>query len=296
MTKADDRPSATQAMLASAAASTYDPEVDIDWQAPFDDDLMYLPERLVSLYGTALWRRLSDGQRRELGRHEAVSLFSWAAYLDAFLTFARLRSVAVGRLTDEAALVSLAEVSIETRNATMFARLIGKTGIAPYRLPRGSLTGLKVLSFLPLGPSAHGASLIVDEVLDAYLREAVADPTVQPHVRQALLLHGLDSAREIAYARAEVERGLASGGAISRQFHSVVLAVLANVLWRLLIDKDVYRSIGISPTWGRLRARRNRRNNLRKATEPTVAFLASAGMCGGISRPLWRLTGTGVVA
>ncbi len=202
----------------------------------------------------------------------------------------------VWSLTDDAALVSITEVSIDTRNATMFARLIGKTGIAPYRLPRGSLTGLKLLSFLPLGPSAHGASLIVDEVLDAYLRDAVAARTVQPHVRQAVLLHGLDSAREIAYARAELERGMARCGPMSRQFHSVTLAVLANVLWRLLIDKDVYRSIGLSPTRGRLRARRNRRNSLRRATQPTMAFLASAGMCGGISRPLWRLTGTEVVA
>ncbi len=289
MTGNDDRSGSAKAMLASAAASTHDQDVDIDWQASFDDDLLYLPEHLVSLHGTGLWRRLSDEQRRELGRHETVSLFSWAAYLDAFLTFARLRSVAVGRLTDDAALVSLAEVSIETRNATMFGRLINKTGIAPYRLPRGSLTGLKLLSFLPLGPSAHGASLIVDEVLAAYLRDAVDDPTVQPHVRQALLLHGVDSAREIAYARAELERRMASSGAISRQFHSVTLAVLENVLWRLLIDKDVYRSIGLSPTWGRLRARRNRRNTLRRATEPTLTFLASVRMCGGLSRPLWHL-------
>lgn len=45
-----------RSLLRSATTATYDPVVDIDWDAPLEPDLFYVPEHRSSLYGTPLWR------------------------------------------------------------------------------------------------------------------------------------------------------------------------------------------------------------------------------------------------
>ncbi|HLI36590.1 MAG TPA: diiron oxygenase, partial [Streptosporangiaceae bacterium] len=61
-------------LLRSTAARSYDPELDIDWSAPLDEGKGFLLEHRCSLYGTALWERLSPAQRLELRKHEAASV------------------------------------------------------------------------------------------------------------------------------------------------------------------------------------------------------------------------------
>lgn len=61
-------------LLRSTTARFYDPEPDIDWSAPPQEGKVFLPEHRSTLYGTALWERLSPDQRRELGKHEAASV------------------------------------------------------------------------------------------------------------------------------------------------------------------------------------------------------------------------------
>jgi hypothetical protein len=55
-------------LLKLSRAHSYDPDAEIDWAAAQEPDMFYLPERLVSLYGTPLWERMSRRQRIELSR------------------------------------------------------------------------------------------------------------------------------------------------------------------------------------------------------------------------------------
>lgn len=143
-------------LLRSSAEKFYDAEIDIDWESPWEEGKYFLPEHRVSLYGTKLWNKMTEEQRRELGRHEIVSILSFGIYAENLLSSALLRMSAKGALTDQKSLYALTEIGDESRHSTMFARLINKTGVPPYKLPKGFLSFAKILHFVPLGPSVSG--------------------------------------------------------------------------------------------------------------------------------------------
>ena len=60
-------------LLKSSASHSYDPEVDIDWEAPIDPTLWGMQPERMSLYGTQLWEGLTEEQRIELSKHEVAS-------------------------------------------------------------------------------------------------------------------------------------------------------------------------------------------------------------------------------
>lgn len=280
-------------LLRSSAEKSYDAEVDIDWDSPWAPDKTWLPEHRTSLYGTKIWQRLTPAQRVELGKHEIVSILSFGIYAENFLSSALLRTAARGDLTDDKSLYALAEVGDESRHSTMFARLINKTGIAPYKLPIGSLTFAKMLHFIPLGPSVSGATLLIEEILDRGQREAMNDEQLQPHLRQLMKIHVLEEARHITFARVELVEGMHRRRKVTRAWHRGVLAVIANLSYPILINPRVYRSIGIHPMRGFIACQfgPHYRENLQFMSEPMIRFFQEAGMLDGkITRWLWRLS------
>ena len=74
-----------QRLLGSSARNSYDPDIDIDWDAPIDDDKLFMPAERVSLYGTALWDTMTDEQRITLSRHESASLASTGLWFEMIL-------------------------------------------------------------------------------------------------------------------------------------------------------------------------------------------------------------------
>ena len=42
-------------LLRSTAKQSYDPEVDLDWDAPLVDGAWFMPPERLSLYGTPIW-------------------------------------------------------------------------------------------------------------------------------------------------------------------------------------------------------------------------------------------------
>ena len=71
-----DRERVAERLLEASAKHSYDPDTELDWEAPLEEGKWFLPERLVSLYGTPLWNGMSEERRIELSRHEAASLAS----------------------------------------------------------------------------------------------------------------------------------------------------------------------------------------------------------------------------
>ncbi|MGU3436577.1 diiron oxygenase [Actinomycetes bacterium M1A6_2h] len=61
--------------------STFDPDVDVDWSAPWRFDLYAMPPERVSLYASRVWTRMSGDERRDRALHEAVAHLSFGATL-----------------------------------------------------------------------------------------------------------------------------------------------------------------------------------------------------------------------
>ncbi|WJG12946.1 diiron oxygenase [Gordonia sp. Swx-4] len=240
-------------LLRAAAEKFYDAEIDIDWDSPWEEGKYFLPEHRVSLYGTKLWEKMSDEQKVELGRHEIVSILSFGIYAENLLSSALLRMSAKGALTDQRALYALNEIGDEARHSTMFARLINKTGLAPYKLPKGFLGFAKILHFVPLGPSVSGATLLIEEILDRAQREAMNDPKMQPQLRQLMKIHVLEEARHITFARLEMVEGCSVA--------------------------DASRALGIEARWRSLRTLRTRCSSIRRCTP-----LSESTVCAGCGR------------
>ena len=84
-------------MSRRSSAVQYDPHVDIDWESPWESEASALPRDSVTLYGTRLWGRLAEQDRRTLALHEAVSRWSTVSYLSAMLIGNRMVEAVEGR-------------------------------------------------------------------------------------------------------------------------------------------------------------------------------------------------------
>ncbi|WP_068277538.1 AurF N-oxygenase family protein [Aldersonia kunmingensis] len=289
----EDRERTAARLLRSSAEKFYDPDVDIAWDAPWVEGKAWLPEERISLYGTKLWDQLTPEQRIELGKHELVSLLSFGIWAEAVLSGILLRVVGHGPATSAHSLYALTEIADEARHSTMFARLIEKTGVPAYRQPAVSRLLERVVQLMPIGPATYGGTLLIEEVLDRGQRQAMADPGVQPHVRQLMRIHVLEEARHISYARAEMRRGLEKRNALRRAPHRAALAGFAVVVYPLMITPRVYRSVGISPARGFAAAMRSPqyRINMTFMSEPMLRYFAEVGMYdGAVTKFLWKLT------
>ena len=80
-------------LLKGSVKKSYEPVVDIDWDAPLDPDKFYLPPRVVSLYGTPMWDAMTRAQQIELSRQELVNTLSAGIWFENILNQALLRKI-----------------------------------------------------------------------------------------------------------------------------------------------------------------------------------------------------------
>lgn len=287
-----DRQKTAQRLLRSTADRSYDGELDIDWDAPIDPHRRWAPEHRVSLYGTRLWDKLSEEQRRTLGMHEAVSILSFGIIAEVMLSSMLLRGVLESKeLVDDHSRYALAEVAEETRHSTMFSRLINLSGIEPYRQPSFMRNFVRISGFIPRGPAILAGTLLIEELLDRLQREAMNDPGIQPHIAQMMKIHVLEEARHITYAREELVRAIQARGRAANAWHRGLFAFQNLTVQLVLINPQVYRSIGIHPLRGFLVAvgSKGYREKAVFRSETLIRYLYEVGMIrGAITTRLYK--------
>lgn len=287
----EGRERTAERMLRSSARKSYDPAVDIDWNAPLEPDKTYLPEHRVSLYGSELWEHMPDGQRHELAKQEIASVTSFGIYAESILMHLLLNVVTDGDPTSGHAQYALTEIADECRHSTMFGRSIEKVGVRPYRPPKAVRALLRLVALTPTSPYTFAGTLLVEEILDRLQREMMHDENVQPHIRMVNQIHVLEEARHIGYAREELRRLVAKSGRASMAVNRVALAVTALATSRLLIDPRAYKRAGLDPTQARKAALANPhyQETLRWMAERLVRYLDEVGMLKGrLTTNLWR--------
>ena len=288
-----DRSQTATRLLRSSASHSYDPEVEIDWEAPLLADALFVPERRSSLYGTPLWDALSAEQRQTLTRHEVASIASLGVWFETILMQLLLREYYKQDPTDPHAQYALTEVADECRHSVMFGRMIEKLGCPVYRVGAFDNGLGKFIAATATGPRMYAAILIAEEILDSLQREAAADETVQPLVRMVSRIHVIEEARHVRYAREELARQVRAAGGKRLAYDRLVIARAAYLTGRRLISPEVYRSVGIDPKVGARAARENPsfQETMRWAGEKVVAYLKDLDLVGGPGLALWRRSG-----
>jgi hypothetical protein len=285
-----DRERIAERLLRSTAARSYDPELDINWSAPPEPGRAFLPEHRCSLYGTALYARLSPQQRLELGKHEAASVAGTGIWLEFVLLRLLAKLAYQGDPASRHVQYALAEMAEECRHSTMFARLIEWMGTPFYRPPRVVQNLGKLLPAIAHGPAMWGAILIGEELTDRYQREMVTDESIQPLIRMVNRIHIMEEARHIGFARAELARSAAGLSRAELPYHRALLGRTAYIVARSLISPEVYRSVGLDPTCAHRVALANpaHQETIRFGGEKLVAFLAESRLVGAPGMYWWR--------
>ena len=282
---------AVNRLLRSAARHSYDPDVDLDWDAPEVPGLWAMQPERMSLYGTPLWDRLTDEQRIELSKHEVASVASVGLWFEILLMQLLLKDVYRSDPTDPRTHFALTEIADECRHSTMFGRAIGRFGVPAYG-PRPQVRRLaKVFPLIARGAGAYASVLIGEEPIDRWQREQMNDERIQPMVRMVSRIHVLEEARHVAFAREELEKAVARMGRTERLVQQTVTAQAAFVMMRSLVHPDVYAAVGIDPREGRRAALGNEsyRSTIAWMGEKVMPYLEEQGMVGGgYNRKVWR--------
>jgi hypothetical protein len=277
-------------LLSSTAARSYDPELEIDWSAPLQDGTWYIPEHRCSLYGTALWDGLALPERIELSKHESASVAGAGIWLELILMRLLTKLAYSGDVTSAHVQYALAEVAEECRHTIMFARLIAKLGTPAYH-PGPVITALgRLFSALASGPALWAAILLGEEITDRLQREMVADPAIQPLVRMVNRIHITEEARHIGFAREELRRAVARTPTAQLPAQRYLIARLAYIISRNLVNPEVYQAVGLDCRAARRAALANPRyqETIRFGGEKIMTFLAGQRLVGPPGIFWWR--------
>ena len=287
MTVTDPLP---ERLLRSSARQSYDPEVDLDWDAPLVDGLWFMQPERMSLYGTHLWEGLSEVQRIELSKHEVASISSVGLWFELILMQMMVRDLYDADPTSARMHYALTEVADECRHSTMFGKAIQRSGVPAYGpVPRIHRLG-RLMKTIGVGVSAYASILLAEEVLDRWQRELMRDERVQPMVRMVSRIHVLEEARHMTFARDEIERQLPRLGRAALTWHQAMLGQTGFMVARALVNPEVYRSVGLDPREARRVALGNPhyQQTLAWMGEKVTGYLGDLGLIPSHQRPVWR--------
>ncbi|MCP2259604.1 P-aminobenzoate N-oxygenase AurF [Streptoalloteichus tenebrarius] len=285
-----DRERTAERLLGSSAKNSYDPELDLDWDAPLVDGMFFVSPEYVPIYGTVLWDRLGHEQRVELSRHVAASIASAGIWLEEILMQMLLRLVYSKDPRTRHVQYALTEIGDECRHTVMFGRMIERLGCPRYPQWRMTHELGRLFKGVAWGPSMFAATLIGEELLDRMQREMMNDERLQPLVRMVNRIHVVEEARHVRFAREELARSMVDLPAPALAFHRLVTATVALIFSRGLVRPEVYRSVGLDPasTTRVALANPHWQRTVRWAAERMMKYFDEIGLVGKPGMALWR--------
>lgn len=288
-----DREDIAKRLLRSSAKASYDPVIEVDWDAPLEGDKWAIRPERVSLYGTQLWDRLTDEQRKELSRLEVASIATIGIWFETILMQMLVRHAYDRDPATNHIQYAYTEIADECRHTVMFAKMIGKLGSEAHRLDPVAHHLGRLFKTIAHGPLIFAGALFVEEVLDQIQREAMNDEQIEPLVRSVSRIHVVEEARHMRYAREEFQRDWARRGALQRAYSRLVLGVVAYYSATRLINPIVYEKVGLDRREAKRAARRNPNwiDTKTWAARKVVATLNQAGAIRGPGAFFWRRAG-----
>ncbi|EMF26446.1 AurF N-oxygenase family protein [Streptomyces pseudogriseolus] len=280
-------------LLESSAKHSFDPDTELDWEAPFEDGTWFWPPELVSLYGTPMWQRMSEEQRLLLSRHEAAALASLGIWFELILMQLLVRHIYDKSATSAHVRYALTEIEDECRHSKMFARVIAHSGTPWYPVSRVHHNLGRLFKTVSTTPGSFTATLLGEEVLDWMQRLTFPDERVQPLIRGVTRIHVIEEARHVRYAREELRRQMMTAPRWSQEFTRVSSGEFARVFSVAFVNPEVYTNVGLDrrEAVAQVRASGHRREVMQQGAKKLTDFLDDIGVLRGVGRRLWRSSG-----
>ena len=282
----------SERLLRGSVKKSYEPIVDIDWEAELDPDKFFLPPRVVSLYGTPIWDAMTREQQIELSRQELVNTLSAGIWFENILNQAILRTIMHQDPTASATHYALTELGDETRHMVMFGKAIERVGAKPVQPRWYQRVAINALPLAFKGSMLWVAALIGEEIFDSLQRQMMDDPELQPMVQRLMRIHVTEEARHIQFARDGVRKRVGDMPRPNRWWMANINGVGGYFFRFLFTNRVQYRRVGLDARKARRMARRSpHRHEVQIAGfAPLAAFLDEVGLLGRFARRMWRRT------
>ncbi|MDT0308323.1 diiron oxygenase [Streptomyces sp. DSM 44917] len=288
-----DREEVAERLLAASARHSFDPDEELDWDAPLAEGKWFWPPELLSLYDTPLWYQMSERQRMELSRHEAAALASLGIWFEMILMQLLVRHIYDKPMTSAHVRYALTEIADECRHSMMFARAVKKAGTPEYR-PNALHHNLsRVFKAISTTPGSFTATLLGEEVLDWMQRLTFPDERVQPLIRGVTRIHVVEEARHVRYAREELRRQMLTAPRWEREATRLTSGNFARIFAVAFVNPRVYTNVGLdrAEAVAQVRASAHRRGVMQEGARRLTTFLDEIGVLNGPGRRMWRRSG-----
>jgi hypothetical protein len=288
-----DRELTAQRLLRTSAKHSYDPAIEVDWDAPLRPDRYFIAPHRSSLYGTELWQRMSEEQRIALTKHELASLYCMGIWFETILMQMLIRHVYDRPKGSAHARYAYTEIADECRHTVMFSRAAEKFGGSDYG-PDWLVHQLgRLLKTISNGTLTFGGAIYIEEILDTLQREQMVDESLQPIVQKISWIHVVEEARHIRYAREETLRQWPRLGWLGRAYSRFILSLMVYFSTTRLINPKVYAAAGldIDEAVAAAAANPHWRQAKQFAARKVIEFFNRVGLIAGPGKLFWRWAG-----
>ncbi|MEU5431253.1 diiron oxygenase [Streptomyces olivoreticuli] len=288
-----DREKVAERLLESSAKHSFDPDTELDWDAPLDEGKWFWPPELLSLYGTPMWRRMPEEQRLELSRHEAASLASLGIWFEIILMQLLVRHIYDKPVGSAHVRYALTEIADECRHSRMFARMIEKSDAPTYPVSGLHQNLARILKSVSTTPGSFACTLLGEEILDYMQRLTFPDDRVQTIVRGVTRIHVVEEARHVRYAREELRRQMVTCPRWEAGLTRLSSGEAARVFSLAFVNPAVYTNVGLDhrEAVAQVRASGHRREVMQAGAKRLTDFLDEIGVMRGVGRRLWQSSG-----
>ncbi|WP_217196184.1 AurF N-oxygenase family protein [Streptomyces buecherae] len=288
-----DREQVAERLLDSSAKHSFDPDKELDWDAPFEEGKWFWPPELVSLYDTPMWQRMSEEQRIQLSRHESAALASLGIWFEIILMQLLIRHIYDRPTTSAHVRYALTEIADECRHSMMFARLIQKSDVPAYPVTRLHHNLGRLFKTISTTPGSFTATLLGEEILDWMQRLTFPDERIQPLVRGVTRIHVVEEARHVRYAREELRRQMVTAPRWEAEYTRLVSGEFARIFSVAFINPKVYSDVGLDrrEAVAQVKASGHRREVMQTGAKRLTDFLDDIGVLRGVGRKLWQSSG-----
>jgi hypothetical protein len=277
-------------LLKGSAKKSYEPVVDIDWDAPLPEDKYFVPSTMLSLYGTPMWDTMTERQRLDLSRQEFVNYISMGIWFENMLNQALLRGMMHSSPTAHSTFYELTELGDEARHMLMFGKAIERVGVEPFWPAKRGARRVNALSMVFRGPMLWTGALVGEEIFDALQRRILdGGEDIQPLVQRVMRIHVTEEARHIQFARDGIRRDVGQLSPRVRWAIANLHGFGASLYFGHFTRRALYERVGLDGVEAQRQARANTHfhGTLRSGFAPLAAFLDEVALMGPIARRMW---------
>ena len=266
------------------------PETFVPWADFPTAETIFLPEKLISLYGDSLFDTLTAEQKKELGRLEVIQVmysYGWSEGL-ACLFFNR-HLLTIDPQSAEARFL-IRELIEEFRHQEMFTMAVKAMDGTPIP-PTGwhKFLGLVTAKYLP-SSLVFMSVLAIEHMADSYAKHLRKDERVYSVLRKCSELHHIEEGRHIFYTEMWLNKFTEKANFFMRTIFSLVMMTNIYFMRTLYVKRSFFERLGVvdADIYYKAARKRFKTNLADNCLAESVEFVRGFNGFNFITRPLWR--------